>query len=50
MFRFSQQVIDITEQAILSDKLMPKDIDKLPAISYEYYKDAKSGWNIIKKL
>ena len=45
--KFSQQLIDITEEAILSDKLMPKDTDRLPAISYRDYEDAENGWNII---
>ena len=48
MSKLSQQLIDITEQAILSNKLMPKDTDKLPAISYRDYEDAESAWNIIK--
>ena len=48
MLKFSQKMIDITEEAI-STKLMPKDNDKLPAISYRDYEDAESGWNIIKK-
>ena len=48
MTKFSQQLIDITEQAILSDKLMAKDTNNLPAISYRDYEDAESGWNIIK--
>jgi hypothetical protein len=47
MLKFSQQMIDITEEAI-SNKLMPKDTDKLPAISYRDYEDAEIGWNIIK--
>ena len=46
--KFSQQLIDITEEAILSDKLMPKDTDRIPAISYRDYEDAESGWNTIK--
>jgi len=46
MSRFSQQMIDITEEAI-SEKLMPKDTDNVPAISYRDYEDAESGWNII---
>lgn len=48
MSKFSQQVIDITEKTLLSDKLMPEDTDKLPAISYRDYDDAKNGWNFIK--
>jgi hypothetical protein len=45
--KFSQQLIDITEDAILSDKLMSKDTDNVPAISYRDYEDAETGWNII---
>jgi hypothetical protein len=48
MSKFPHQLIDITEQAILSNKLMPKDTDNLPAISYRDYGDAEFGWNIIK--
>lgn len=47
MSKFSQVLIDITEEAITSDKLMPKDTDNLPAISCRDYEDAKSAWNII---
>ena len=46
MSKFSQQMIDITEQAI-SEKLMPKDTENVPAISYRDYEDAESGWNMI---
>ena len=45
--KFSQKLIDITEEAILS-KLMPKETDKIPAISYRDYEDAENGWNLIK--
>ena len=27
---------------------MPKDTDRIPSISYQYYEDAESGWNTIK--
>ena len=48
MSKFSQQLIDITEEAILSDKLMSKDTDNVPAISFRDYEDAENGWNFIK--
>jgi hypothetical protein len=41
--KFSQQLIDITEKAILSGTT-----DSVPAISYRDYEEAETGWNIIK--
>ena len=41
--KFSQQLIDITEKAILSGTS-----DSVPAISYRDYEEAETGWNIIK--
>jgi hypothetical protein len=41
--KFSQQLIDITEEAILSHTT-----DNVPAISYSDYEGAENGWNIIK--
>lgn len=32
MSKFSEEMINITEAAIMSDKLVPKDYDYLPAI------------------
>ena len=46
MSKLSQNLIDIVEEAILSDKIM--DTDNVPAISYRDYEDAETGWNIIK--
>jgi hypothetical protein len=41
--KFSQQLIDITEKAILYGTT-----DSVPAISYRDYEEAETGWNIIK--
>jgi hypothetical protein len=49
MFKLSQGLIDITEDAILSDKLMQEDTKNVPAISYRDYEDAECGWKAIKK-
>lgn len=49
MTKLSQHLIDITEEAILSDKLISKDYEDLPAISYRDYQDAEYGWNLINK-
>lgn len=49
MSKLLQQMIDETEAAILSKKLMPNDYDNLPAISYRDYDDAEYGWNLINK-
>jgi hypothetical protein len=43
--KFSQQLIDITEEAIISHI---NNTDNLPAISYRDYEEAENGWNIIK--
>lgn len=49
MPKLPEQLIIEAEEAILSDKLMPKDFDNLPAISYKDYEDAEYGWNLINK-
>ena len=49
MSKCSQKMIDSCEAAILSDKLMPKDYDNLPAISYSDYKSTKVGWKFINE-
>jgi hypothetical protein len=48
MSKLSQKLIDIIEEAILSNKLMSKDTDNIPAISYCDYENAESGYNMIK--
>jgi hypothetical protein len=48
MSKLSQNLIDIVEEAILSNKIMEMDTDNVPAISYRDYEDAETGWNIIK--
>ena len=45
--KFSQELIDITEAAILSDRRMEKDTANVPAISYRDYEAAEYGWKII---
>jgi hypothetical protein len=49
MSQISQQLIDNIETSILSNKLMPKDSDNLPTISFRDYEEAKIGWNIMKE-
>lgn len=49
MSKFSEELINITEAAIISDKLVPKDCDNVPAISCSDYYTAETGWKIINK-
>lgn len=48
MSKLSEELIVITEEAILSDMLVPKDDNTEPSISYQYYDDAEEAWNLIK--
>jgi hypothetical protein len=43
----SEEYINAAEQAILSDKLVPKDTST-PSISYQYYDDAENEWKLIQ--
>ena len=43
--KFSQKLIDITEEAVQNDI---NTTDHLPQISYRDYDEAENGWNIIK--
>lgn len=47
MSKFSEEMINITEAAIMSDKLVSKDYDNLPAISCSDYDTAETGWKTI---
>jgi len=48
MTTLSEEYIIAAEEAILSDKLIPKDSLVVPSISCQYYNDAETEWNFIK--
>jgi len=46
MSKLSEELIVITEEAILSDMLVPKDDNIEPSISYQYYDDMQKRHGI----
>lgn len=48
MSSLSEENIIATEEAILSDKLVPKESLVVPSISCQYYDDAEEGWKFIQ--